>query len=315
MSRALVKKSDFFKNPITTAWAEYNGYLLGKTTGGVTDTPDMDVADITADQVGTKPDDQVITGMLHQIETSLVDPCAELLSILVPGIEHDLSRSDAATLIGPKLYESLKTTKGATLRLLRNVNESPVEDTDYDNILTYYLAVPVITEALINWTPDSQQALPVSFRIFSKKLSEVGAGSITECTINGETYKRVFGYLGNPSNIGTGLPAATIPDREGPQFTSAEATAADTVNVLFSETVDEIANSTGFVLSVNGSYVVPTGAAINGVDDKQVDLTLPAASVSAGDTVTLDVSAGAVEDADDNGNPEINDKDVTNSVT
>jgi hypothetical protein len=315
MSELLVAKSNIFKNPISTVWVKYNGYLLGCTLGGVTDTPDVDIQEIMCDQKGTKPQDWVYSGLLHVIATVFSEVNEELLSILVPGIENIIGQPDAEMLLASRLYESLRAQKGAPLQLIRSVNNEP--STDPDDIFTFYEVVPVITGELLKFTPDAQQTFPVSFNVVDKKLADVGNGSITEVVINGSTYTNAFGYLGTAANVGVaGVPAADIPNRLGPQFNSAEADTATNLSITFNESVDSLAASPeGLVIAtVNGAFVAPTAVAINGVDDKILDCTFPAATFASGQVLTVSAQAGLGLDADTNPSAVFKDKPVTNSA-
>lgn len=299
--------SALFAGPLGVVEISFNGYDLAKTVGQSQLTPDMNVKEILYQQLGTKAADHVITGANLMLECVFGEISTKLLSILVPYLIATGGASGAGNDSGTfkiDMYESMLDNVAGPLRV-SSVGPSGVPSEDAEDNMFFYQAIPVVNAALIQWEADTQRNLPVQFMIKRRILT----------TAESTTHESAYGYWGD--NTQEDLPAVVWPDPEAPYITAAAASSATAVKLTFNEDLVLIGGVTlteRVVLNVAGVMVVPTAAAI-GTDpnDNEIDLTLPASSISAGQEVTCFFTADSVEDADGNNNL-FQEVTVTNNV-
>jgi len=256
--------SKLFSNPITNFWVGYNGYLLGKSTGTLEYTPEFDVKDIIYTQDGTKAEDHVYTGSDHMVSLTLSEKVNEnLFSLLVPGWEHAINSNMADSIIAKSLYLSLRDTRGSVLQIIAALPDgSPSEDPN--DIITLYLAIPLIDSAIFKFGADQQQEMPVSFRCKTVNLGDLPGSSITSIIYNGKSISKVFGYMGSAASIG--VPAAVIPDRSGPEVLSVSVSSATAMKVTFNKDLDPQFFGQGYAYSGDASGSLAAFQAANDVE-------------------------------------------------
>jgi hypothetical protein len=239
--------SKLFASPITNFWVEFNGYLLGKSTGTLDYTPEFDTKDIIYTQDGTKAEDHVYTGADHMVALTLSEKVNEnLFSLLVPGWEHIINSGLPDSIITKNLYQSLRDTRGGVLRIIAALPDgSPSEDAN--DIITLYLAIPLIDSSIFKFGADQQQEMPVSFRCKTVRLVDIQGSNISSIVYNGKSIAQLFGYMGNPSSIG--IPAAVVPDRSGPEVLSATVVSTTALKVAFNKDLDPNYFGQGFAFS------------------------------------------------------------------
>ena len=239
--------SKLFENPVSNFWLAYDGYLLGKSTGTLEYTPEFDVKDIIYTQDGTKAEDHLYTGADHMVSITLSEKVNEnLFDILVPGWEHVVNSNNPQSVITKELYVSLRDTRGRVLQIISALPDgSPSEDPN--DIITLYVAIPLIESAIFKFGADQQQEMPVNFRCKTEDVANIQGSTITSLIYNGKQISKVFGYLGEASLIG--LPEAVIVDRSGPELLSAEATTATALNAVFNKDLDLTFEGNGYAYS------------------------------------------------------------------
>ncbi|PIB35816.1 hypothetical protein BFP72_10645 [Reichenbachiella sp. 5M10] len=100
-------------------------------------------------------------------------------------------------------------------------------------------------------------------------------------------------------------------DVSGPVFVSAETLSSTVIQLTFDESIDEISGTVAS-FTLDGGVTV-TGLAIDGTDDKKLNLTVTGMTTSYTSN-DLDITAGAVEDALDNANVETLDQTVADGA-
>ena len=305
MSANLINSmSKLFDKPITNFWVEYDGYLLGKSTGTLEYNPEFDIQDIIYAQDGTKAEDHVYTGSDHLVSVTLSEKVNEnLFSLLVPGWEHVINSSVPDSILAKSLYVSLKATRGRVLKIIAALPDGSPSTND-DDIITLYTAIPLIDSAIFKFGADQQQEMPVNFRCKTTKFSDIEGSLIDNIVYNGKSISQSFGYLGDPTRIG--IPEAVVIDRSGPALLSATIVDSETVSLEFNKDIDTILN-TGAVAMIkfdgtDSEFVLPTGAVINGVNANEVDLTFAATTFLSTDISKVFVGQDFLKDANDNTN-------------
>jgi len=295
--------SDLLSGPLGVVQLGYKGYDLGLTVDTTTLKPDLDVKDIMFQQKGTKPADHVITGADWLLAGSFGEIKTELLKIIAPYIFKSAgSLGNDSGVFTAELYESLLETVAGTVRVSSVKDQTPSEVVE--NSMYFYLGIFLINAELINWGADVQRNLPFEIRLKPKQITS------GESTLFAN--KPVHGYFGDPT--AEDLPAATWPDLDAPYAVSALVAAATSVEVTLSENATEIGAVTSteqMVVKVDDKFVVPTVVAYA---TNVITLTLPAASIAAGQVVEFSSGAGTFEDGSSNPNEEINNFPVTNSL-
>jgi len=287
--------------PLGVIQVGFKGFDLGLTVDAATLKPDIDMKDIMYQQKGTKAADHVLTGADWILAGSFGEISTELLTIVAPYlIASSGSIGNDSGHLKADLYESLLDTVAGVVKVASVKDQVPsllVEDTMY-----FYLGIPLINADLINWGADVQRNLPFEFRIKVKTMS------LAEST----TVKTAYGYWGDPSV--EDLPAALWPDLEAPFVVSSAAAVATSVTLTLSEDATLIGGVTAedqIIVKVDNEFVVPTSVAFA---TNVVTITLPAASIAAGQIVETSVGAGTYEDGDSNPNEEVNFFPAVNTV-
>lgn len=299
--------SGLVAGPLGVVKVGYNGYDMGKTTSEAMLDVVQNIKDIVYQQDGSMPSDKVRTGIIYQLKVTFGEISTGLLAQIMNGFEQASTDPNAdAAVITRSMYESQRDNEAAPLRIAK-VDANGVESDLDKDVLNFYIAIANVDGTLINWGADTQRGVSVVFDIYWYVF---GVGEST-------AYDGAFGYYGDPT--AADVPAVVWPDRIGPYPLSAAASAATALKITMSEDMVLVGGVTledQIVITVEGIFVVPTTAVI-GTDpsDDEIDLTLPAASISAGDVVKLFITAACVEDASGNDNGAWNEFAVTNSVT
>lgn len=277
--------SALFDLPLGVVKIGYDGYDLGKTTADCELTPDQDIKDIIYQQDGTKPADNVRTGLEYLLTVTLGEIKTGLLIKMMSGIttQNTLLSDDDGT-IDRNIYQSMRDNEAKGLKVA-SVNANGVASTNDQDILNFYEAIPIIDGALINWGADSQRMLAVQFRI---KWHEFATGESA-------TKSGAFGYWGDPTS--EDVPTITWPDVEAPEIVSATADSATNMDIVFDE---DIAFQSSFqtdqwMVKVNGAFIVPTAGVIT---TTTIALTFPAASFASGDIIYLYIGPNELEDTE-----------------
>lgn len=114
--------------PCEVLWGTEGGEVsLGKTEGGVVVTFATDVVDLTSDQHGTAPEDQVISGQKATIVCPLADITLANLAIALNQTEKTLSA--ASGIAGENIVGTKLSTKAQSLLLKKYVDGSASVDT------------------------------------------------------------------------------------------------------------------------------------------------------------------------------------------
>jgi hypothetical protein len=300
--------SSLLLGPLGVVKLFFDGWDLGKTTADSEIMPNQAIKEITYQQDGTMPADTVRTGIQFQVKATFGEINTKLLSLLMSGFLDPVGdpNNDSA-IFDRSMYQSMRTLEAGPLRIAAVDSNGVASELDED-VTNIYEAVPMIDGTLINWGADSQRELPVTFNVYWHEFSE------------GESTARdgAFGYYGDPTDLD--VPAVVWPDRFGPQLSTANASSATAVKLTFDEDLTLVAGKVlteTIVVKVNEEFIVPTGAVIGtDPDDDEIDLTLPAASIAAGDDVEIYIGAGCVEDGEStpNQNAVIDGFVATNSV-
>ena len=294
--------SKLLSQPLGIVQIGFNGFDLGKTTSGTMLTPNQNIKDILYQQSGTMKADQVRTGIDYTLKATFGKIKTGLLVQMMSGVKStNVDPADDFGTIGKDLYQSMVDNESGPLKVVA-VNSNGLPSDEDEDQLGFYIAVPNITGDLINWEADTQRNLSVEFSIFFYTFPTPHTYAS-----NGE-----FGYWGDP--IKSNVPAIVWPNVDAPYIVTAEATAATTVILTLSENATEIATVTTeeqIVVKVGNKYIVPTAAVYS---TNTLTLTLPAASIAAGNTVAISVAALTWEDVDDTPNEVVSNLTVINSV-
>jgi len=284
----------------------FKGWDLGKTTEETILSKEEDRLDVLYQQNGSKPADHVSTGTNYLLAATFGEISTQLLKQLIYSFNsqasEDGSGDDSGT-FGVDQFCSLRDNHAGPIRIAP-LDCDGQELTDLEDILNYYDVLAMVDENLINWSVDTQRNIPVSFYIYLKEFGDdqVGGGPAA-----------AFGYYGDPSV--ELVPATDWPDLEGPQITSAIASSATQIDLIFNETVALVGGSytAGIIVKVNDDWVAPTTVI---VATNTSTITLPAASISSGDIVEISISDNVYEDTESTPNimEEVNNLVVTNSV-
>jgi hypothetical protein len=295
--------SGLLTGPLGVVQIGYKGYDLGMTVDAATLKPDLNIKDILYQQKGTKAADHVITGADWMLSGSFGEINTQLLKIIAPYLvgSNGTSGSDSGT-FKASLYESLLETVADVVKVAQVVDQVPsesVEDTMY-----FYKGIFLINADLINWGADVQRNLPFEIRLKGRKLTDAESTKYAN--------KVVFGYYGDP--VVEDVPAAEWPDLDAPYVVSSAVASATSVTLTLSENATEIAGAISteqMVVKVDSKYVIPTVVAYA---TNVITLTLPAASIAAGQVVETSIGAGTFEDGDSNANEAVADFPAVNSL-
>lgn len=305
--KALISNgSNLILGPLGQCKVGFNGYDLGKTTDETALSKEEDRVDIIYQQTGSKPSDHVSTGTNYMLSATFGEINTQLLKQLLYSFDSNASTdgtgSDSGT-FGVKQFCSLRDTFAKALRIAP-LDCDGNEYTDAEDILNFYEVLPMVDENIINWSTDTQRNIPVTFYIY---LKEFGASQVTSGPA------AAFGYYGDPAV--ELVPATDWPDLTGPVLLSAVADSATNITITFDENIalQGGSYSGGIIVKVNDGWVVPTTATVSTTTS---DITLPAASVTAGDTVEISISGSVYEDTETTANlyAGIDNYVVTNSV-
>jgi len=296
--------SKLFEGPLGVVQIGFKGYDLGKTTADSNLTPDQDIKDIIFQQDGTKPSDNVRTGIEFLLAATFGEISTGLLVAMMSGVtsENASSSTDSGT-IGRNIYQSMRDTEADVLKVA-SVDANGVASDSDDDILFFYEAIPIIEGDLINWGADTQRNFPVSFKI---KYHVFATGESS-------TKVGAFGYWGDPTT--EDVPPATWPDVEAPVLLSAEATDATTIEATFDENIALQGGSFpagSVVANIDGVLVLATSASVS---LKVMTLTFPASTFTSGDIITLTITSACVEDTESTANTYdgVSDFTATNSL-
>lgn len=298
-----VGSSGLFAGPLGMVQVAFKGYDLGKTTGETVLKEERDIKDIVYAQDGTRPADKVCTGSALLLDLTLAEIKPELVALLKAGAVAGKNGTgkDYFT-FGRSMYQSMRENEAGPLKVAAcKANGLPSEEAE--DTFSFYEAIPVISDNLLNWGPDSQRALKVQFLILFHKFA---AGE--SATKDGD-----YGYGGLASDAD--VPAIAWPDVAAPVIISAAVASGTLLNVTFDKNVSEVdalSTEDKVIVSVDGAFVSPTSSEITGA---VLALTFPASTFTAGDAVLLNMSAGVVEDASDNQNAVVSARVVTNPLT
>ena len=142
-----------------TAGAEAD---LGKTEGGVIINFGTDVVDLTSDQYGTAPEEQVITGQKATIVIPLADITLDNLAIALN--QTKLAKLNKYGIPGTNIVgTALKDTKAQSLLLKKYV--SGAVSTDTEDWIRFAKAAPVSTFDY-PFSKTDQRIIEVTFTAF-----------------------------------------------------------------------------------------------------------------------------------------------------
>jgi hypothetical protein len=278
--------------PLGVIQLGFEGYDLGKTVAAATLKPDLDVKGINYQQEGTKDADHVITGADWMLTGSFGEINTELLKIIAPYlIASSGSVGSDSGYFKADMYESLMDTASGVVKAA--IVKDKVPSLEVEDTMFFYRALFLINADLINWGADVQRNLPFEIKIKAKIMTAQESSTVSFA----------YGYWGDPS--AEDLPAAAWPDLEAPYPVSSAVTLATELTLTLNENATEISGVTSteqVVVRVNNKYVVPT---VVGYATNVITLTLPAASITSGDTVTTSINAGTFEDGDSNANEDV----------
>ena len=272
----------------------FQGWYLGRTTGPTTLNNDEDILELKYQQSGTKRADEVRTGQLYTVSTTLGDINTTLLKLLMSGFSSPVSNpatEDDAAILGRSLYVSRRASEGGVLKLAA-VDADGIASEAPEDIFTFYAAIPKLEQAILNWDAGSQRALPVSFDVYFHEFPATGG----PWGVRG-----AFGYYGDPATLD--VPVAVWPDRQGPVLSSAEVTAATTLVLTMDQALafQGGSYSDGVAVKINDSvFAEPTGVVIAG---SVATATFAAATFAAGDDVEVYIAGGVFEDTEAVANP------------
>jgi hypothetical protein len=302
----LAGNSKLFDGPLGVIKVGFAGYDCGLTTADSKLTPDQDIKGIKYQQHGTKDADHVRTGIEYVLDVTFGEISTGLIKLLMSGIssENESEDSDSGT-IGRSLYQSMLEGE-ANVCKIASVNENGVASEEPEDIICFYIAIPIVNGDLVNWGADTQRMLNIQFKI---KFYIFATGESS-------TKDGAFGYWGDPTV--EDVPAIVWPDVEAPVIVSATVTAATTMDIVFDEDVaffgagSYVAGT--IVAKVEEEFIIATSASIT---DATVTATFPAATFGIGDTVELYISGGAIEDdeATPNVYPGLSDYTVSNPLS
>ena len=297
--------SKLFEGALGIVQIGFKGYDLGKTTADTTLTPDQDIKDIIYQQDGSKPSDNVRTGIEYLLTCTFGEIKTGLLTQLMAGVStlNSSALSDSGTLT-KSIYQSMLNNEAGGLKIAA-IDENGIALSSLENILNFYTAIPEVTGELINWGADTQRNIPITFHI---KWHEFASGESS-------TKAGAFGYWGDPTT--EDVPAIVYPDVEAPILVSAAATAATTLVVTFNENV-AFKGAGAYVAGT--TYAIVEGVAIlalsAAIASKVLTLTFAAATFASGDVVTLGITDVAIQDTASPANVYggVSDYSVTNSI-
>lgn len=293
--------SKLFEGPLGVVKIGFAGYDLGKTGADTNLTPDQDIKDIISQQDGTKPYDNVRTGIEFLLSATFIEINTGLLVEMMSGISTgNVNPADDSGTIGRSVYQSMRDTEADVLKIASVDANGIASESDQDQMF-FYEAIPIVEGELINWGADSQRMFPVTFRIKYHTFASGTAGA--------------FGYWGDP--VAEGVDVAVWPDVEAPVIVSAGVDDATDMTAVFNEDL---------AFQPAGSFVVGTASAkVNGILIQAVSalistvsltLTFPAATFTSGDVVELFLTELCVEDTETAANPYggVSDYAVVNSL-
>lgn len=293
--------SKLFSGPLGVVQIGFNGYDLGLTTDSASLKPDLDVKDIMYQQKGTKAYDHVITGADWILTCTFGEIMTELLLAIAPYlIGSSGSVGSDSGHIKADMYESLLDTVGAGMKVASVIDQLP--STDIEDILNFYIGIPIINADLLQWGADVQRNIPVEFRIKPKVMTLAESTSV----------KMSHGYWGDPT--AEDVPAIVWPDKEAPEVVSATAVLATSLEVVCNENITEIAGVTiadQVVVKVGNEFVKPISSAYA---TTKLTLTFASSTFTSGDIMELYVGAETYEDAESNANEAVDGFSVTDSI-
>ena len=298
--------SGLLLGPLGQCKVGFKGWDLGKTTEETILSKEEDRLDVMYQQEGSKPSDHVSTGTNYLLSATFGEISTQLLKQLIYSFDSKASEDgtgDDSGTFGVKQFCSLRDSEAGALRI-NPLDCDGDELTDLEDTLNFYEVLALVDENIINWSVDTQRNIPVTFYIYLKTFGD-------DQVVSGPA--KAFGYYGDPAV--ELVPASDWPDLEGPQITSAIASAATQIDLIFNENVALVGGSytSGIIVKVNDDWIAPTGVVVSTTTST---ITLPASSIAAGDTVEISISDNVYEDTETTPNvmEEVNNKIVTNSV-
>ena len=282
---------------VGTAYIEFNGYDFGPTRGGITISKDEDYLDVINDQTGTKKTDEIRTGGVYMVKANFSNVGPLFYQTIVDGITDNSVTGEQAMVIGESVYTSRRSNFAGVLKILRAVGESGGYKSDAaQDVITFYEATAKITGDYRTYGPGDLRQVEVEFCVYYH--------TFTEAERVDDSVRGAYGYLGSAgaSMRNALVPAAIVPDREGPQVSSASATSATQVSATFNRNVafqGGTFDAEDYVVRVQGAnldkFVVPTLGSISS-GTAVLLLTFPASSFAAGNTLSLTISSTAIQD-------------------
>jgi len=278
--------SKLFEGPLGVVQIFYKGYNLGKTTADSNLTPDQDIKDIVFQQDGTKPADNVRTGIEFILAATFGEIKTGLLVEMMKGItsENTDPNSDSGT-IGRSIYQSMRNTEAGALKIAAVDGNGIAYESD-ENIMCWYEAIPIIEGDLMNWGADSQRNFPVSFKL---KFHIFKAGESS-------SKFGAFGYWGDP--IEEDVPAVDWPDVQAPTIVSSAVASTTVITSVFNKDVVFQGGSFGSgtaMADVDGVMKLAASASISG---KTLTLNFSGGTFSSGNIVKLSISDKCIQDTE-----------------
>ena len=134
---------------------------LGKTEGGVVVNFGTDVADLTSDQHGTAPEDQVVTGQKATINVPLAEPSLRILAISLN--QTRLAAGGKWGIAGGNIVGTKLSSKANSLLIKKYVDGSP--STNSEDWMRFPYAAPV-GNFDYPYSKDSQRIINTVFTAF-----------------------------------------------------------------------------------------------------------------------------------------------------
>lgn len=276
--------SGLVAGPLGVVKVGFNGFDMGKTTSDAMLDVVQNIKDIAYQQDGTMPADKVRTGIIYQLKVTFGEISTGLLAQIMNGFEAITNDplSDGAVLTRA-MYQSQRDNEAAPLRIAK-VDQNGVES-DLDNdVMNFYVSIANVDGTLINAGADTQRGVAVTFDIYWLQFAGGPWG-----------FEGAFGYYGDPAI--PNIPPVVWPDRVGPYILSAS---VDGLGTTVELTMNEKCADAGALASkvaviVDGEYVTVSAAVVQvDPDDDKVDLTV--VGITAGQSVLVELLAGALED-------------------
>lgn len=295
-----VGNSKLFEGPLGVVKIGFAGYDLGKTGADTNLTPDQDIKDIMSQQDGTKPYDNVRTGIEFLLSATFNEISTGLLTTLMSGVttQNASTASDSGT-IGRSVYQSMRDNEAGVLKIA-SVDEFGIASENEDDQMFFYEAIPIVEGELVNWGADTQRNFPVTFRIKFHVFASGTAGA--------------FGYWGDPTV--EGVDVAVWPDTEAPTIVSAAVDDATDLTVVFNENIALQGGSyvSGSISAKVEGVLIPATSAV--VSTTDLTITFPASTFTSGDVVELFITELAIEDTETSANtyPGVSEYLVVNSL-